>query len=225
VEIKGCWKNLLFKIFLMDIFKCFKKNKTWCWKMKLGSLKNVIIIYAVLAILSGQAFAWSWNIFDSKDNSVPVKLNDIQSRVTSLSRNQIMMKYLNSNMFDQGVETIEISIRDDDHILKNYYLVRAADKKEPAILKETPQDNKGVTWTFRPGIDEVKRGLDLAEDNLWVLEKTQFSTYEKSGLVYSILKGYYLYSNIEKENVPSLNEIIKKSHCSQCKKALSLIGM
>ena len=195
--------------------------------MNISLLKKIVIISAVITLLSVHALAWSWSsIFGADSNGDSDKLIEIESKVSSLSGNNQIMGFINSNMFDQDVETIEIFIHNNtDQIIKIYYVTRAKDRKGLASLNETAPLMKGVTWTFKPDIDQTVDGLDQAESNLWALEKTEFSISEKSGLAYTIFKALYLYEDIEKENVPSLNDIIKKSQCRQCKKALELIGL
>jgi len=99
--------------------------------------------------------------------------------------------------------------------------VRAETRSDiPSIVDIVPNQT-GVLWKFKPTIDQALDGLDLASNGL-LIEQSEKSKIE---VVAFLMKGLYMYYTVESENVPSLNELIKKSSCSKCKKALSWVGL
>ncbi len=79
---------------------------------------NFGIILLLIIIFTGSAHAWSWNdLFGINETSFSERLKEIELKAESWNQSQKMMNFINRNMFDQGVDTIEISIINDDKIL------------------------------------------------------------------------------------------------------------
>ncbi|MDD5617432.1 MAG: hypothetical protein PHH85_14675 [Candidatus Methanoperedens sp.] len=181
---------------------------------------TVILIFIVL--FTGTAQAWSsLSLFGAEKNSVSEKLKELNLKKESLSENMRVMKFINSNMFDQGVDTVEISIKNDDRILETYYVVRGKNKGSSASIVKKLPDDTGILWKFKPTIDQALDGLNQASNGLHILEEKKKSKFK---IFSAVTKALYLYFTVEKENVPTLNELITKSNCRKCKKALSWAG-
>ncbi len=181
---------------------------------------NVIFMLLVLFTGTVQALSWSdW--FGSDNNSALEKLKEIELKKESLTENLPVMKFINSNMFDEGVNTVEISIKNKGQILKTYYIVRAENRSDTPSIVESIPNQTGVLWKFKPTIDQALDGLDQASNGLLILEQSKKSKIE---VVAFVLNGISLYYGVENENVPSLSELIEKSSCSRCKKALGWAG-
>ncbi len=131
------------------------------------------------------------------------------------------MKFINSNMFDQGVDTVEISIKNDGEILETYYVVRGKNEGSTASIVQSLPDDTGILWKFKPTVDQALDGLNQVSNGLFIFEQEKKSKLE----VFSAVTGaLYLYFTVDNENVPPLNELITKSNCRKCKKALSWAG-
>ena len=187
--------------------------------------RNIILKMAVLFLLymmvvgSAHAFTMS-GLFGTENNSE--KLKDIDEKVLSISGDMALMKFVNSNMFDQGVETIGVYITENDKVLRTYFIVRANSKSGVVSIQKDVPDKKGI-WKFKTDIDQSIQGLDLAEEGFYLYDN-RHSLETKSKIPYFVLRTLILYSGIDNENVPSLSEMIKKSTCGKCKKALNLVG-
>ena len=179
---------------------------------------TIVLILYMIFISSAQAFTMS-DLFGSKNNSEKLKYIDV--KVESISGNMRLMKFINSNMFDQGVEIIGIYITDNDNILRTYYVVRAKDKSGAASIKKDVPEEKGL-WIFKPDVDQSIKGLDLAEEGFYLYDN-RHSLETKSKIPYFLLRTLILYSGTDNENIPSLSEMVEKSNCGKCKKALKLI--
>ena len=177
----------------------------------------------LIALFTGSAQAWpSLNLFGSDDNGISEKLNEITLKKELLSENFRVMKFINSNMFDQGVDTVKISIINNDEILETYYVIRGKNKGSTASIVKTLPDDTGILWTFKPTVDQALDGLNQASNGLYILEQKKKSRLE---VFSAVTRALYLYFTVDNENVPPLNELITKSNCRKCKKALSWAGL
>ncbi|MDO8726479.1 MAG: hypothetical protein Q7J35_10465 [Candidatus Methanoperedens sp.] len=175
----------------------------------------------LIALFTGSAQAWpSLNLFGADDNSASEKLNEINLKKELFSENLRVMKFINSNMYDHGVDTVEISIRNKNKILETYYIVRGKKGSTASIVQSLPDDT-GILWKFNPTIDQALDGLNQASNGLYILEQKKKSRLE---VFSAVTRALYLYFTVDNENVPPLNELITKSNCSKCKKALSWAG-
>jgi len=191
--------------------------------MNKGSIIKLFVFFLLFVLSVESVYAWSWSgLLDSDDGNISEKLKEIDLKVQSFTENKRVMKFINSNMFDEGVDTVEISIKNKGQIIKTYYIVRAEKRTEAPSIVENIPDQSGVMWKFRPTIDQALDGLDLASDSLLILEQKEKSKLEVVGVA---LDALYMYYTVESENLPPLNEIIQKSSCRKCKKALSWIGL
>jgi hypothetical protein len=179
---------------------------------------TIIFLVFILFILTAQALPWS-NWFGLDNNSASQKLQEIEFKKVVLTKSIPVMKYMNSNMFDEGVDTIEISITNKGEVLKTYYIVRAENRSSTSSIIENVPNQTGVLWKFKPTIDQALDGLSLSSNGLLIIDRKEKSKLEVAS---GALKSLYLYYTVERENVPSLSEIIRKSSCNLCKKALSL---
>lgn len=176
----------------------------------------------LIALFTGSAQAWSsLKLFGADDNSASDKLKEINLKKELLSENMRVMKFINSNMFDQGVDTVEISIKNDNHILETYYVVRGKNMGSTASIVQIPPDDTGILWKFKPTVDQALDGLDQVSNGLFILEQKKKSKFEVLSVV---TRALYLYFTVDNQNVPPLNELITKSNCRKCKKALSWAG-
>lgn len=190
--------------------------------MNKSFITRLAIIFMLFLLFTGTANAWAWgDLFGLDDNNALVKLQEIEQKKEALTENMRVMRFINSNMFDEGVDTVEISVKNKDQILKTYYIIRAKNRTDPPSVVESIPDQPGVLWKFRPTVDQALKGLDQASNGLLILDQKEKS---KSEVVIFVLNALYLYYTVENENLPSLSEIIKKSSCGQCKKALSWAG-
>lgn len=191
--------------------------------MNRSFMMKITVIFMLFILFTGTVHAFPWsNFFGSDDSNISEKLKEIELKSESLTENKRVMKFINYNMFDQGVDTVEISIKNENQVLKKYYLVRAEDVKGTASFTESVPDHTGVLWKFKPTVDQALDGLDQASEGLFILDKRDRSTLD---VATRVMKALYLYLTVEKENVPSLNVIIEKSRCARCKKALSWAGL
>ncbi|MDD5615887.1 MAG: hypothetical protein PHH85_06760 [Candidatus Methanoperedens sp.] len=176
----------------------------------------------IIVLFTGSAQAWSsLNLFGADDNSVSEKLNEIKLKEELLSENIGVMKFINSNMFDQGVDTVEISIKNDGEILETYYVIRGKNEGSTASIAQSLPDDTGILWKFKPTVDQALDGLNQMSNGLFIFEQKKKSKLE---VFSAVTRALYLYFTVENENVPPLNELITKSNCRKCKKALSWAG-
>ena len=143
-------------------------------------------------------------------------------RAGLLGENTQVMKFINSNMFDQGVDVVEISIKNDNEILKTYYIRRVENNNGIASIAEIAPENINVVCKFKPEFSQALDGLDLAADGLIILEQSNRSTFD---VTIKALKGVQLYYTVENENVPPFSELVNNSNCGKCKKVLNWIGI
>lgn len=183
---------------------------------------RIITFFTLIILFAGPAYAWPWDgWFGSKENTSE-KLNDINTKTDEIANNTKLMKFIYSNMVDQGVEVVEISIKNDTKILKTYYIIRDDKKKGTASITEIAPKNTGVVWKFRPFADQALDGLDMAANDLMILEQSDISKFT---ILTKGVKGLNLYYSIESENVPKLSVLVNNSNCRRCKKVLSWIGI
>ena len=193
--------------------------------MNRHSMIKLTVAILLLILLAGSAYALSWNkIFGPDESGISEKLTEIDHKVDQLAENKRVMKFINSNMLDQKVDTVEVSIKEDDAILKTYYIMRGK-KNGVAIVTENAPETWGVTWKFYPTVSQSIDGLELAIEGLSIYYKRPRTAVAKSARAIIVLKAYFLYFSVEKEDLPSLDEIIKYSNCSRCKKALAIAGI
>jgi hypothetical protein len=183
---------------------------------------RIAAFFALIILSIGPASAWFWNDWFGSNYNVSDELNEIDMRADLLGENTQVMKFINSNMFDQGVDVVEISIKNDNEILKTYYIMRAENKKGIASIAEIAPENMNVVWKFKPGFNQALDGLDLAADGLIILEQSNRSTFD---VTIKALKGLQLYYTVENENVPPFSELVNKSNCRKCKEVLNWIGI
>ena len=189
------------------------------------SMIKLTVTILLLILLAGSAYALSWNkIFGPDESGISEKLTEIDHKVDQLAENKRVMKFINSNMFDQNVDAVKVSIKEDDAILKTYYIMRGK-KNGVAIVTENAPETWGVTWKFYPTVSQSINGLDLAIEGLSIYYQRPRTEVAKSARAIIVLKAYFLYFSVEKEDLPSLDEIIKYSNCSRCKKALAIAGI
>jgi len=181
---------------------------------------KITVIFMLFVLFTGSAQAK--NFFGQNDNSAPEKLKEIVLKKELLSENVRVMKFINSNMFDQGVDTVEISIQNNGQTLETYYIVRNKNKGGTAYIVQSIPDDTGILWKFKPTVDQGLYGLDLASNGLQILEQKKKS---KLDVLSAVTRSIYLYFTVKNENVPTLNELITKSNCRKCKKALSWVGL
>ncbi len=183
--------------------------------------KKFIAVVLLFIVLSGTVNAWSFtNFLGNEKNSYSDKLKEIEQRTNSFNENERVMRFINKNMFDQGVDTIQISIKNDKQIVKTYFIIRNTNKNDAALLVEKVPDDMGIVWKLKPTVDQALDGLIQTSAALTLYNKKDRSKLEVST---TLLKGLYLYINIDKVNVPSIKELIQRSTC-KCKKALRYIG-
>jgi len=181
------------------------------------------VIFMLLVLFTGSVQAWkSIDFFGQDDNSVSDKLKEIVLKKELFSENVRVMKFINSNMFDQGVDTVEISIQNNGQIVDTYYLIRGKNKGSKASLVQSIPDDTGILWKFKPTVDQALDGLNQASNGLSILEQKKKSKLE---VLNAVTRTLYLYFTVENQNVPPLNELITKSNCRKCKKALSWVGL
>ena len=189
------------------------------------SMIKLTVTILLLILLAGSAYALSWNkIFGPDESGISEKLTKIDHKVNQLAENKRVMKFINSNMFDQNVDAVKVSIKEDDAILKTYYIMRGK-KNGVAIVTENAPETWGVTWKFYPTVSQSINGLDLAIEGLSLYYQSPRTVVVKSAMAIIVLKAYFLYVSVEKENLPTLDEIIKNSNCRKCKKALAIAGI
>jgi len=190
--------------------------------MNRNQILKITLIFMLIVLFIGSAQAWpSLNLLRSDDNGISEKLNEINLKKELLSENLRVMKFINSNMYDQGVDAVEISIKNRGEILETYYVVRGKNKGSTASIVKTLPDDTGILWTFKPTVDQALDGLNQASNGLYILEQKKKSRLE---VFSAVTRALYLYFTVDNENVPPLNELITKSNCSKCKKALSWAG-
>ena len=160
-------------------------------------------------------------LLGNEKNSYSDKLKEIEQRTNSFNENERVMRFINKNMFDQGVDTIQISIKKDKKIVKTYFIIRNPNKNDAALLVENVPDDMGIVWKLNPTVDQALDGLIQASAALSLYNKKDRSKLEVST---TLLKGLYLYINVDREKVPSIKELIQRSTCNKCKKALRYIG-
>jgi len=121
------------------------------------------VIFMLLVLFTGSVQAWkSIDFFGQDDNSVSDKLKEIVLKKELFSENVRVMKFINSNMFDQGVDTVEISIQNNGQIVDTYYLIRGKNKGSKASLVQSIPDDTGILWKFKPTVDQALDGLNQA---------------------------------------------------------------
>ena len=190
--------------------------------MNRHSMIKLTVAILLLILLAGSAYAWSW--IGPDESGISEKLTEIDHKVDQLAENKRVMKFINSNMFDQNVDAVKVSIKEDDAILKTYYIMRGK-KNGVAIVTENAPETWGVTWKFYPTVSQSIDGLELAIEGLSIYYQRPRTEVAKSARAIIVLKAYFLYFSVEKEDLPSLDEIIKYSNCSRCKKALAIAGI
>lgn len=198
---------------------------SWMIKMyRIFSTKTYITLVFLL-LLPGVAHAWSpFNLLSVPNEDVQDKLDEIDWKAKTLAKNKWVMSHINSNMFEQDVKVIEISIKNDNEIVKNFYIIRAKNQKGKAILSDRSPKKTGTTWKFEPDIDQAIECLDLVFETLSMYDEYDGSTVSKLAIVSNLIEAGYLYLQVENENIPPVNSIIDRSSCNKCKKALKLCG-
>jgi len=159
--------------------------------------RNVVAKFVVILIFLGvtavPASAWGFGWGYSSPNDDTKKLEAIDDRVWVVSDTE-MMKCINFNMREQGVEVIVIDITENGDILESYYIVSGEEGASASILTEL--NNLDGAWEFTPTIKQTKKGLDI-------LQSKKIS----SGLV---MRAIFLYIAVDSDG-PKISKIIDKS--------------
>ncbi|MCX9084571.1 MAG: hypothetical protein OIN87_07240 [Candidatus Methanoperedens sp.] len=191
--------------------------------------KNYIIkfalIFLVFILLAGSVSALSFNtFFGSGSDTLSKQLIEIDQKVNLISGNDRIMKFINinMNMKNKNVDTIVISIKENKKIVTSYYIIRAKNINDAAVVTKTPPKKMGTVWNFNPNARQSIDGLNLAQQGVSLYDQHPRS---RSDITFFLLKGYFLYISVPSQNVPSMSQIIQNSNCDICRRAVALIGM
>jgi len=157
-----------------------------------------IAIFILLSAVIQPAAAWSFKdkIFPSfAPASTDNKLDKIEEQIDALSEDEKLMKFVNRNMWEQKVRVIECAITEDDELLDTYYIIR--EEKGSTARIDDAWSGIGNKWTFKPTIKKTEKAIKLLESQ----ELT----------VNNVLKCILLWISVEKQGVPSINNIIQNS--------------
>ncbi len=157
------------------------------------SLSIVVLLLASCAIPSAAYDGWSfWK--DKMDYEQ--EMNEIQNSLDLLEGDSEKMGFIYKNMDDAGIGTVKIVVvKDDKKILKTFYIVSGQGIFDEGSVDESIADKDSIV-TFRPTIRQAKQGIKLLED-----EKIT---------VGEMIRATMLYRMVENENVPPVQETIKK---------------
>jgi hypothetical protein len=143
--------------------------------------------------------AWKFDLLDNlfkKESTSQAQLGAIEGRIDELEKDDILMKFVNRNMWEQNVKVIVIHITDKKDVKASYYILRNK-KGTTATIENTMDDRGKKNWIFMPSPKQTRDGLKILEAGELTVD--------------SIASCIDLWITVKTKNVPSIFRIIRRS--------------
>jgi hypothetical protein len=121
------------------------------------------------------------------------QLRAIEDQLIALGEDTGLMNFVYRNMDDFDITVVAVNITKKGDVLKTFYVIRGM-----GILDEKPDGYGYVNVTFCPTIKQAQKALAIISSGEITVDK-----------IIALVK---LYVMVEKENAPSLSEILERSH-------------